>query len=246
MTKPSLAARAALAVLGAIAAFAAVPALAQDGPAPEESAGGDGGVEISLTAAIVSDYRYRGVSLSDRDPAVQGSVDISYAGFYAGIWLSSIARTADTNVENYLYAGYVGQAGPIEYEIGANVRLYPGGDGTNIYEGTSAISYSIGPARARLRVDYAPDQKNLTGDNLYLSADLRVGIPTTPFTLVAQAGRERGSFYGRKFDWSLGVEAIRGPFTASLGYFDTDLDGVTSGLGRNVRGGIVASASVEF
>jgi uncharacterized protein (TIGR02001 family) len=243
MTNQSLAARAAI----VLAALAAVPALAQESPAPEESAGGDGGFDISATAAIVSDYRYRGVSLSDRDPAVQGSVDVSYAGFYAGVWLSSVARTADTNVENYLYAGYVGQAGPIEYEVGANVYLYPGGDGTgNIYEGTSAIAYSIGPATARLRAEYAPDQKNLTGDNLYLSAELRVGVPTTPFTLFAHAGRERGSFYGRKWDWSFGVEAIRRPFTVSLGYHDTNLGGVTSGLGRNVRGGIVASASIEF
>jgi uncharacterized protein (TIGR02001 family) len=243
MTKPNLLARA---VIG-LAALAAVPAFAQDGPAPAESAGGDGGFDITVTATIVSDYRFRGVSASDRDPAAQGSVDITYNGFYAGVWMSSIARTADTNVEADVYAGYAGEAGPVSYEIGAIAYLYPGGDGSgNVYEATGSLAYTFGPATARLRAAYAPDQENLAGDNFYLSAEARVGIPTTPFTLFAQTGRERGSFYGRKWDWSFGVEATRGPFSASIAYVDTNLNGVTSGLGRNVRGGIVASASFEF
>jgi uncharacterized protein (TIGR02001 family) len=233
--------RAAFAAL-ATAAFAATPALAQ-----EQAGGDEGAFDITATATIVSDYRFRGVSLSDRDPAAQGSVDVAISGFYAGVWVSSIARFADTNVEADVYAGYGGEAGPIQYEIGAIAYLYPGGDGTgDVYEATGSLSYTLGPATARLRANYAPDQENLAGDNFYLSADARVGIPTTPVTVFAQLGRERGSFYGRKWDWSLGVEVTRGPFSASLGYFDTDLNGVTSGLGRNVRGGIVASASVEF
>lgn len=235
--------RAALAASG-LAISAATPAFAQEVEAP---AGGDGGFDISATATVVSDYRFRGVSASDRDPAVQGSVDLTYHGFYAGIWASSIARTADTNVETDLYAGYTGEAGPVTYEIGAIAYLYPGGDGTgDVYEATGALSYTFGPATGRFRVNYAPDQENLAGDNLYLSVDARVGIPATPFTIFGQFGRERGSFYGRKLDWSLGAEFTRGPFTASLSYVDTDLNGVTSGFGHDVHAGIVASASVEF
>ena len=236
-----------LAVLLALAFVAATPALAQDDPAPEEAAAEGAAFDISVTATIVSDYRFRGVSSSDRDPAVQGSVDFAWNGFYAGLWMSSIARTADTDVEADLYAGYAGEAGPFEYEVGAIAYLYPGGDGTgNIYESTAALSYTFGPATARLEANYAPDQENLDGDNFYVSAGARVGIPTTPVTVFASAGRERGSFYGAKFDWSIGAEFTRGPFTASLGYHDTDLDPVDSGLGRDVQGGIVASASVSF
>jgi uncharacterized protein (TIGR02001 family) len=238
--------RAALAAFAATA-FAAAPALAQDQVAPDEPIAEGGGFDISVTGTIVSDYRFRGVSQSDRDPALQGSVDISYEGFYAGVWVSSIARYADTNVEADVYAGYAGESGPIAYEVGAIAYLYPGGDGSgNVYEGTASLAYNIGPATARLRANYAPDQENLAGDNFYLSADARFNVPTTPFTLFAQVGRERGSFYGRKWDWSFGVEITRGPVTASVGYFDTDLDGVASGLGRNVRSGAVASISFEF
>jgi len=240
MTKSSFS-RLALAALAATS-FAA-PALAQE----EEPAGGDGGLDITGTLTGVSDYRFRGVSASDRDPAIQGSVDVTWHGFYVGAWASSIARTDGTNVELDLYAGYAGSAGPVDYEIGAIAYLYPGGHGNaNIYEGTASLSYSLGPATAKLTANYAPDQENLAGDNLYLNAELRGGIPTTPVTLFASVGRERGSFYGRKWDWTLGAEFTRGPFTASLAYVDTNLDSDTHFLGRNIRAGVVASVSFAF
>lgn len=232
----------------ALAAFAATalstPALAQD---EHEPAGGDGGLDISATVTGVTDYRFRGVSLSDRDPAIQGSVDLGWNGFYAGVWASSTAEYADTNVELDLYAGYGGSAGPIEYQVGMIAYLYPGGSGNvDIYEGTASLAYSLGPATAKLSANYAPDQSSLAGDNLYLNAELRGGIPTTPFTLFGSVGRERGSFYGRKWDWTLGVEYSRGPFTASLAYVDTNLDSDTHFLGRDIRAGIVARAGFEF
>jgi uncharacterized protein (TIGR02001 family) len=234
--------RLALAALAATA-FAA-PAYAQD---PQEPAGGDGGLDVTATVTGVSDYRFRGVSESGRDPALQGSVDVTYHGFYVGAWASSIARFADTNAELDLYAGYSGSAGPVEYQVGAIAYLYPGGDGSgNVYEATGSLSYTLGPATGKFSINYAPDQENLAGDNLYLNGELRVGIPTTPVTAFASLGRERGSFYGRKWDWSLGVEFTRGPVTARLAYVDTNLDSATSFLGRDIRAGIVASASLEF
>ena len=233
-----------LALAAFLATAFAMPAQAQD---EQEPAGGDGGLDITATVTGVSDYRFRGVSSSGRDPALQGSVDLSYHGFYVGAWASNIARTADTTVELDLYAGYAGSAGPIEYEIGAIAYLYPGGDGTgNIYEGTASLSYTLGPATAKLTANYAPDQENLAGDNFYLNGELRVGIPTTPVTVFASVGRERGSFYGRKWDWTLGFEFTQGPFTGSLAYVDTNLDSDTHFLGRDIRAGLVASASFEF
>src|SRR4051812_40599934 len=105
----------------ALAAFAATacaaPAFAQATPA-QEPAGGGNGFDISGTITGVSDYRFRGVSESGRAPALQGSVDVPWHGFYAGAWASSIARTAGTNLELDLYAGYSGSAGPVEYEVG--------------------------------------------------------------------------------------------------------------------------------
>lgn len=236
-----------LALAAVAAACFAAPAYAQDTQPAQEPAGGTGGLDISATVTGVSDYRFRGVSESGRDPALQGSVDVSYHGFYVGAWASSISRFADTHAELDLYAGYTGNAGPLEYDFGVIAYLYPGGDGTgNVYEGRGSVSYSVGPATGKLTVNYAPDQENLDGDNLYMNGELRVAIPTTPFTAFASLGRERGSFYGRKWDWTLGVEFSRGPFRASLAYVDTNLNSATNVLGRDIRAGIVATAGVEF
>jgi uncharacterized protein (TIGR02001 family) len=242
--------RLALAAIASTLSISA-PALAQEAAAPDAPAADeadDGAFDLSATLTLASDYRFRGLSLTNRAPAAQASVDVTYHGFYAGAWVSNIARFADTNAELDLYAGYGGSAGPIEYEVGAIAYLYPGGDGTgDIYEGTAALSYTFGPATARVRANYAPDQHNLAGDNLYLSADLKVAIPSTPISAFAQVGRERGSFYGSKADWSFGAEYTQGPFTASLGWYDTDADALSLGLPRrSARGGILASLAFEF
>ena len=39
----------------------------------------------------VSDYRFRGYSLSGGDPALQGTINLNHSsGFYAGAWASSL------------------------------------------------------------------------------------------------------------------------------------------------------------
>jgi len=44
------------------------------------------------SAAVVSQYRLRGVSFSDEDPAIQDSLTVAHkSGFYVGIWSSSLA-----------------------------------------------------------------------------------------------------------------------------------------------------------
>ena len=189
--------RAALAAFAATA-FAAAPALAQD-ERPPTSRSAKAAASTSPSPARSSRTIASAASpQSDRDPPAPGlgRCLLSTASMPASGSPRSRA-TADTNVEADVYAGYAGEAGPVDYEVGAIAYLYPGGDGTgNVYEGTGSLAYTFGPATARLKANYAPDQENLAGDNFYLSAEARVGIPTTPFTLFAQVGRERGSFYG--------------------------------------------------
>ena len=47
--------------------------------------------QVAGSVGVVSDYRYRGMSLSDGRPAVQLSIDRDFAaGTYAGLMLSSV------------------------------------------------------------------------------------------------------------------------------------------------------------
>src|SRR3546814_18863089 len=65
--------------LGSLAiALAATPATAQDD---------NSGITITGSAAVVSDYRIRGVSQTGEEAAIQGSIGISHeSGLYAGVW----------------------------------------------------------------------------------------------------------------------------------------------------------------
>ena len=64
---------------------------------------------VSGSAAFVSDYRFRGISFSDLDPAVQGSITLTTApGLFFSVWGSSIADFNGSTVEMDWTAGWSG------------------------------------------------------------------------------------------------------------------------------------------
>lgn len=107
----------------ALTALAAGPLYAQESP-PDHS--------FSLNAAVVTDYRYRGISQSRLGPALQGGADYmrSPSGLYAGTWLSTIKWIRDAGggggIEWDLYAGKRGRlAGEFDYDTGVLGYVYP-------------------------------------------------------------------------------------------------------------------------
>jgi uncharacterized protein (TIGR02001 family) len=88
--------------------------------------------ETSFNAAVVSDYRYRGISQTRLKPALQGGFDYvnNPTGLYAGVWLSSIKWTKDAggdgDVEMDIYAGKRGQISEaVAYDVGVLTYVYP-------------------------------------------------------------------------------------------------------------------------
>jgi acyl-CoA synthetase (AMP-forming)/AMP-acid ligase II len=69
----------------------AMPAMAQDA---EPAAEAEEVHSVSANLGLVSDYRFRGISQTDRDPAIQGGFDYTYnpASIYVGTWLSNIDK----------------------------------------------------------------------------------------------------------------------------------------------------------
>ena len=56
----------------------------------------DGGITFYGEATAVSDYRYRGISRSDENPALQGSLTVQGdSGFYVGAWGSTLDGIGD-------------------------------------------------------------------------------------------------------------------------------------------------------
>jgi len=230
--------------------LAATPAFAQDG---------ESDITISGNAALVSEYRFRGVDLSGGDIAVQGGVDVGHSsGFYVGTWGSSIDE--DTvgfgHTELDIYGGWSGDvASGVSADLGVIYYAYPNGPAGDLdyIEFYASAAFTLGPAEATLGVAYAPDQDSLgSTDNLYVYTDLGVGIPNTPISLSAHVGYTDGFLTftndGDAFDWSVGADfAINENLSVGVAYVDVEGDFVPGpGAYNFTDGAIVGTLSVSF
>lgn len=209
----------------ALAALLAAPVSAQDdapsdaGPGAGTSRVDDAGpLTVSGSATLTSDYRFRGVSQTDRDMAVQGSLTIAHeSGFYVGAWGSNLAgwgTFGGANMELDLIGGVQVPVGEGVLDTGLVWYIYPGGaDETDFAELFARLSGDMGPVSLTAGVAYAPAQQALgkvflTGaaaaaglpddpgdkeDNLYLSADAVYGVAKTPVSLKAHIGYSDGN-----------------------------------------------------
>jgi len=182
--------------------LAATPATAQDWSA-----------EIGL----VSDYRYRGLSLSDRRPALQASIGLEHdSGAYAELWGSSLGGASASRAEVDATIGYaVGLSETLSADISATYYAYPGAAEGNALEITGTIEAVRGPVTASIGVSLAPPQRGTRDDfgkkrvNAYALAGVAYALPSLPLTLRAGIGHERGPWdmvpQGGKWDWSVGA-----------------------------------------
>lgn len=190
-----------------LAATTAMPAFAQDTAPPEP-------ITISGSATVASDYRFRGVSQTDKNVAVQGGITVAHeSGVYIGTWGSNLAgwgTFGGANLELDLIAGYKHTFGDATVDAGVTWYTYPGGfDETDVVEFYGKVSGTAGPATLTAGVFYAPKQTSLSyvtasatplipgdgrkEDNIYLSGDAAAGVPNTPVTLKAHIGYSDGN-----------------------------------------------------
>jgi uncharacterized protein (TIGR02001 family) len=163
---------------GSIAALmAATPALADDAAPPPA-------ITVNGTATLISDYRFRGISQTDKNFAVQGSLTVTHeSGFYVSVWGSSVdsyvTAAADyaggtlcctAKQEIDIIGGFKKTFGNTTIDVGALYYFYPktksAGDtsSSDFIEPYAAISGTVGPVSAKATINYAPKQKALALD----------------------------------------------------------------------------------
>jgi uncharacterized protein (TIGR02001 family) len=199
--------------------------------------------KLSGEIGVVSDYQYRGYSLSGGDLAIQGGLTLEAPkGFYAGVWGSEIEEVgigADGDgalIEIDLSAGRTFSAGGWDWDVGLIYYSYPDGDDLDYLEIPVSAARTVGDFTTTLGVSYAPSQDNLGGDdNLYLFLGGDYAPEHWPVSLSAQIGHEDGAFADGKMDWQLGLAKDIGPVSLSVTYADSDGPGSES----SVVGGIV-------
>ena len=108
--------------LAAAATLSSGTALAQaPAPAPDFTVTGNFG--------ITSDYRFRGLSQNNLDPAISGGFDVAHSsGLYIGTWGSNVSQWAASStgsLELDLYGGYKTTVGDVGVDVGAIAYKYP-------------------------------------------------------------------------------------------------------------------------
>ena len=146
---------------------------------------------LAFNAGVVSEYRYRGISQSRLQPALQGGVDYTdKSGFYAGAWGSTIKwikdAGGDANVELDLYGGYKGAVGDVAYDVGFLRYEYPSNKlpvSANTNEVYGAVTYGLFTAKYSHAISNLfgfADSKNSYYVDLSANLDLGSGYSLTP------------------------------------------------------------------
>ena len=175
--------------------------------------------DLAFNVGAVTDYRYRGISQSRLQPALQGGVDWSQDGFYVGTWASTIRWIkdfgGDSDVEIDIYGGYKGDIikETLSYDVGVLTYQYPSnklsgitGETANTTEVYGALTY--GPATLKYShvisdgLFGAPDSKNGYYLDLSASFDVGGGIMLAPH---------------------IGHQRYRGPASGAGSYWDGSL-----------------------
>jgi uncharacterized protein (TIGR02001 family) len=213
------------------------PVLASEPPARNDDS--PRAVSIEAEVGIVSDYRFRGVSLSGENAALQGGVQLTADAVTLGAWTSTIARTGGgSRQEVDVYATLSQAIGQAEVSASALAYLYPGDPNAKYVELAVGISRQIGPAELALGFAYAPEQNNL-GDTDNVYASLNGNLATSFADLSVSVGHEGGAFApGGKWDWSVAAARRLGPVEVSLSYVDSDRS-YRDRHGRNLSDGTI-------
>ena len=200
------------------------------------------GGELAINASLLSDYRFRGVSKSNNDIAVQGGLDwYADSGIYAGTFASSVSDFRGSDVETNFYAGYSTESGGIIYDFGATAYVYPGGTNATYFETYGSVGVDLGLLTSSVGVSYMPSQNNIGNtDNVYFFNDTRASIPDTPFNVDLHLGYEDGFFGDGKWDWRIGTSVTFEQFELGVTYVDTNV------VGRRSDSGVIFSIEAYF
>jgi uncharacterized protein (TIGR02001 family) len=211
---------------------------------------------LTANISLMTDYRFRGISQTMRDPALQGGFDYAHSsGFYVGNWNSNVSGVQFLNgssLEMDFYGGYKFEPMPgLAADIGLLYYYYPGSRYANgekynngeIYFGGTykwfSAKYFYGVTDffgVNSGTGYAANGDSKGSGYLDLNATFEVAPKTT---LILHAGRQTVKNYGRLNynDYKVGVAYDAGFGMFSLAVVGTDADEglytVTNGRGKS-------------
>jgi uncharacterized protein (TIGR02001 family) len=208
--------------------------------------------ELSWSASLTgtSDYVFRGISQTDNDPTIQGSIGIGYGMFYAGAWGSGldfgdVAPDAELEVDWYggITPSWNSPLGKIDFDFGVIYYTYPGVaddaaelDYVEFKAGYKLPSLFIKNLTTGTTVFYSPEYSGEVGEvwttestASYVLPKIGVFDPTISGLLGWQTGETSDGYNAGGTDdeyyyWNAGLTLGVENLSFDFRYWDTDLD----------------------
>jgi len=201
--------------------------------------------EISATAAMTTDYVYRGVSQTDEHGAVQASFDYSNefkgVGIYLGTWGSTLNFAQDAAgfpigyAEFDFYGGFTYDLGPVAADLGVLYYFYPGSAGEGVDYNFIEIPLSLGMTflddslELTAGLAWTPDYFGHKDNALWIPVGLAYTIPgEIPLSPGISANYGRQEFLASSSEdlsynaWDAGVTGRLIGFDLDLRYYQSD------------------------
>ncbi|UJF21526.1 TorF family putative porin [Shewanella sp. OMA3-2] len=211
--------------------------------------------ELSGEVSLTNDYRFRGISQTAGDPALQAGVDWSAEnGFFVGAWASNIDFDEEDyngpDIELDIYAGYYGEINDnTSWDVTLYRYNYPGDSELDYLEATVGVDFSGFRAAYWYTNDYSGSDLDLHYMELNYGWEF-----TENWSLDVHYGYnfgdalDDGEGFDSYSDYSVGVSTEVAGFGLSLAYLMTDLDGdneVNDGVFKT-KDTFLASVSYAF
>jgi len=139
--------------------------------------------ELSGNIGIHSKYALRGIAMENDNTTIQGGIDWSNGGFYAGYWFSNLGYSYDDSkgvysgngFENDLYAGYVfSLTESVSLDLGLTQYVYINVDDSNLTE--LNLSVAAGDFYAKMQYLLTDGWWGNAGD-IYWTAGYSMSLP---------------------------------------------------------------------
>jgi len=202
--------------------------------------------EFSARAGVATDYVYRGVTLSARQPAAGAAVELARGMFYGAAGIASVRLPTQPAAEVTLSGGVRPKLGDVQFDFGVSYFAYPGEApppgvtaGINYWEAVARADTTLGEwLRVAGGFAYAPNVSNTGAWGTYAAFGLGLDLPGTLMppdvgaSLTAGAGY---SWFGNQsaalggfplpayLNWNAGVTFTYKKLNLDLRYHDTNL-----------------------
>ena len=209
------------------------------------SDGGKSQLEFEFRGGLASDYIYRGVTLSDRKPAVGAAIEATYALLYAGVTVASVKLPTQPAAEISMSGGIRPTLGKIDLDLGVTYFRYPGEDPATLSKG---IDYWEAAIRGETKLTesirigggfaYSPNVSNTGAWSQYAAGGIGYDVPSqilpadigvsftaaTGYSWFGHQSLDLGGFpLPAYLNWQAGVTITHKMIKLDLRYHDTNL-----------------------